>query len=248
MPGSKTPGSWGIISCSNTINDGTSALIPSPLTGPVDITEKSCASETNSLSAEEHLLAAVIFGESSGANVFEEMAGIGAVLVKQAKARGYNTVLSFLESSEAKKFTLVLVDGNTRFKQMKEAKIVDINNMPGFALAVKAARHAISKLNDFSGGGYFWDGEDLRANYVNHPKVLRGMKFTDQKHDIYNVGEKSVEKIEYWYIKDPKGVAQKGKERGRYKYTYESTAAYGGTVFWRYASEYLKATGNKEYK
>ncbi|MGZ3337507.1 MAG: hypothetical protein ACXVBV_19475 [Isosphaeraceae bacterium] len=31
-------------------------------------------------------------------------------------------------------------------------------------------------------------------------------------------------------------------------HVYESTAAYGGTIFWKYNADFLKATGNKEYK
>jgi hypothetical protein len=39
-----------------------------------------------------------------------------------------------------------------------------------------------------------------------------------------------------------------GKERGQYTDVYESTAAYGGPVFWKYGADFLKATGNKEYQ
>jgi len=30
-------------------------------------------------------------------------------------------------------------------------------------------------------------------------------------------------------------------------HVYESTAAYGGTIFWKYNADFLKATGNKEF-
>jgi hypothetical protein len=50
----------------------------------------------------------------------------------------------------------------------------------------------------------------------------KGIKFADPKHNIFGV-----------------------KEKGKYKYTNISTAAYGKTVFWRYGDLFLQATGNR---
>ncbi|WP_293000532.1 hypothetical protein [Nevskia sp.] len=45
-----------------------------------------------------------------------------------------------------------------------------------------------------------------------------------------------------------RGKTVKGAERGRDTAAYESTAAYGGTVFWRLTPAYVEATGNKVYR
>lgn len=122
---------------------------------------------------------------------------------------------------------------------------------PGMTLAVQAARHSLDTLPDYSGGGYFWDGADLKTNYASHPKVLLGIYFTAPEQDIYRVGSKALpeDKVEYWHIPTHKnGQISKGKERGRYTYTYEATAAHDRTVFWRLTAAFLQATGNKVYE
>ena len=209
------------------------------------------SSEQNSIASitkDEKLLAAVIYGEGSSSNVFEEMAGIASVLIRQANARGQQ-IGGFLASNEAKTFTFVLVDGNPRYKLLSSSTDVFISKNAGMSTAVKAARHALTGKEDYSGGGYFWDGSDLKENFENHPKVLKGIRFAKKEHDIYDVGDHKIkEEIKYWMKLDKDGNTIQGGERGRYDCTYESTAASGGTVFWRYTPEYIKATGSKEFK
>ncbi len=188
------------------------------------------------------------YGEGSLANVADEMAAISAVLIRQAKARGL-TVGAFLHSDEAKAFSLVLADGNARYSALSRATEEAIAKDAGMTVAINAARHALAGKSDYSAGAYFWDGADLKSNLTNHPKVLLGIRFSFKEHDIYAVGDHKIkEKTEYWMVKDKTGKTVRGAERGRYDCTYESTAAFGGTVFWRFTPEFLKATGNKEFK
>ncbi len=49
-------------------------------------------------------------------------------------------------------------------------------------------------------------------------------------------------------MKDKEGKLVDGQVRGKYTHVYESTAAYGGTIFWKYGQDFLRATGNAEYK
>lgn len=70
---------------------------------------------------DERLAAAVVYGEASTGVIFEEMAGIAAVLVPQAEARG-STVLDFLNSPEADGFTRVLTDGNAKFRVFQQGR------------------------------------------------------------------------------------------------------------------------------
>ncbi|TCJ15031.1 hypothetical protein EZJ19_08180 [Parasulfuritortus cantonensis] len=197
---------------------------------------------------EARLLVAVAYGEGSAKDVFEEMAAIASVMVRQAKARGY-TLLQFLQSKEAQEFSFVLVDGNARFDRLMNATEEAIGKDSGMKTAVKAARHAIGGLTDYSNGAWFWDGADLKSNYARHQKVNRGIRFSSDNHNIYSVKEKSIpEVVKYWEVKDKNGVKRNASERGRYTCTYESTTALGGTVFWRYTREYLQATGGKEHR
>jgi hypothetical protein len=38
------------------------------------------------------------------------------------------------------------------------------------------------------------------------------------------------------------------EEVARYDHVWESTTAIGGTIFWKFSDDYLKATHAKEYK
>jgi hypothetical protein len=56
---------------------------------------------TDKLDAETRLLAAIVYGESSTADVFEEMAALANVMVRQSKARGYNTISAFTSKEKS---------------------------------------------------------------------------------------------------------------------------------------------------
>ena len=51
----------------------------------------------------------------------------------------------------------------------------------------------------------------------------------DLFHDVLNVGDSA--------------PAGKQGRNGSYDYTYESTAGYGKTVFWKYTQEFMNAEG-----
>lgn len=246
MAGFRTPGPQCSESQNICMDEGTLALTLTPPPGPVCSTNPQyqvlAAAETP-LDDNTRLLAAVAYGEASTQNVFEEIAAIANVLVRQQKARGYASVKAFVAAN--KTYAFAAYDGNARYKQLMNASAKDIAADPnGMGAAVRAATNALSAApTDYANGAYFWDGADIKSNYANHPKVADGIHFTDAKHNIYNIAEKNVPGEEWW--RDTAG--KKTKLRGKWDYKYESTAAYGGTIFWKYNADFLKATGNKEY-
>lgn len=184
------------------------------------------------------LLAAVAYGEASVLDVFEEMAAIASVIVKQARARG-ESLPSLL--SPGSTFAFAASDGNRRTAAFQSATPEQRHANTGMRHALEAARHAMTDGHDFSNGGWFWDGNDIKTNYARHFKVRRGIRFSDPAHNIHKIEPNAVLVTTYW---DP---GTNTKVRGSYQETYVSTAAYGQTVFWRYTEEFLKATGNKVY-
>jgi hypothetical protein len=195
------------------------------------------------LADDTRALAAVAYGEGSINNVFEEMAAIANVLVRQQKARGYKTVSGFIAAN--KTYAFAAHDGNQRYGRLMKAKLAAINADAGMKAAVKAAINALSdKGRDYANGGYFWDGADVKSNYAKHPKVLKGIHFTDEVHNIYKIANKDAPGEEFYRDKDNKPTK---KSRGKWDYAYESTAAWGGTVFWKYNDDFLKATANKPH-
>lgn len=119
----------------------------------------------------------------------------------------------------------------------------------GHIMAYRAARNALEGGQDYSNGAYFWDGWDVKTNYENHPKVKRGIKVTDPTHDVFGIQDKLVEVIKYKVVTTMANgkKTQTKEEIGRYNHLYESSAGYGGTIFWKFNSEYLRLEGAKEY-
>jgi hypothetical protein len=121
----------------------------------------------------------------------------------------------------------------------------DIAADAGMSAAVRAARNALSPNGvDYSNGAYFWDGADIRSNYDRHPKVRGGIRFGDPAHNIYSIKELDVPGEEWWR----NAAGQNTRLRGSWSYKYESTAAHGGTIFWRYNPDFLRATGNRAHR
>lgn len=139
--------------------------------------------------------------------------------------------------------------GSPRYNRFMKANEADIQADSGMALALKCAQSALADTGaDPSNGAYWWDGLDFKTNYSGHPKVRDGFHFSAPEHNIYDVKETSHETTIYWKVRDKKtGKEVNSKVRGKFKYVWESTAAYGGTIFWKHDADYLTASGGKAY-
>jgi hypothetical protein len=189
------------------------------------------------------------FGESSAEDVEEEMYAIASVLVRQRNARGYTSMTTFANADRT--FSFVVKDGNKRFKRLMVANAAEIEKSPGMKAAIAAAKNALSGGPDLSDGGYFWDGRDIKTNYKNHFKVRHGIKFAQASHNIYDVPEsRKLIILNKTVIKRSQGkiISKETVEVGRYDHVYISTAALGGTIFWKNNDEYMSVTGAKAHK
>lgn len=172
------------------------------------------------IDAQTRKLAAIAYGESSGANGPNEMGGIAWAVANRARAWGGKTIDEMISADS------------------------------GMALALKYAPNALANTGaDPSNGAYWWDGLDFKTNYSGHPKVRDGFHFSAPEHNIYDVKETGHETTIYWKVRDKKtGKEVNSKVRGQFKYVWESTAAYGGTIFWKHDADYLTASGGKAYR
>ncbi|MPM20911.1 hypothetical protein SDC9_67349 [bioreactor metagenome] len=195
---------------------------------------------------EHKALAAIAYGEASTKDVYEELAAIANVVVRMSRARGYSSIRTFLTKDKTYAYGV----SSTRFGVYSNASMSAITRSRGMMLALRAAENALSaKPVDYSNGAYFWEGKDF-ADKVNSGKASqrysRGFKFTSPDHNIYGMKDNILPKTTvYW--KDAKHRDTK-RVRGEYEYAYETTAAYGGTIFIRYASAWVDATGGKEWQ
>ena len=227
-PGPGLPGATGSAGSTPQTTTGMAAPSPAAVPDPLDKATRT--------------LAATAYGEGGTANVPEEMAGIANVLVRQQKARGYKTIDGFIRSDTT--FAFAAHDGNARYARLMAASVAEIKADSGMTAAVLGAVNALSDApTDYAHGAYFWDGADIKTNYKNHPKVRAGIRITDASHNIYGIASKDVPGEEWWRDKE----GNKTKLRGKWDYKFESTAGWGGTIFWKYNADFLKATANKEH-
>lgn len=206
----------------------------------------------DTLDKQTRQLASMAYGEGSSDDDSDEMSAIASVLVRQRDARGYNDIGTFVSAEPS--FSFVVSDGNKRYATLMAATEKEIEANDGMKAAVVAAKNALNGGPDKSNGAYFWDGADIESNYKHHFKVKQGIKFTDPSHNIYALKESTKLVIKYKIIKTRIGKGKtkhfkiKKVEVGRYDHVYESTAAYGGTIFWTFSQDYLDVTHAKEYK
>lgn len=200
------------------------------------------------IDSEVRLLAAMAYGEASTANNPDEIYALASVLKRQRDARGYASMESFAAGEPT--FSFVVDDGNHRFAKFKKATDAEIQADAGMKVSLAAAENALANGPDKSNGAWFWDGADIKSNYKRHFKVKKGIKFTDPAHNIYGISESKKLVIKYKVEKKKINgrVEIRKQEVYRYDYVYESTVAYGGTIFWKFNPDYVRLTKAKEYK
>lgn len=187
-------------------------------------------------------LASCAYGEGSTDDVFEEMAGIASVIVRQVEARS-TTIPKLLKTGGS--YAFASSGKCERFNTMMKLKPLKRNKKTGMLIAIKAAINALTQGTDYSGTAYFWDGLDIKTNYAKHAKIIKGFHITSEDHNVHNIKSSTVDVTTYWLDANHKPTA---KVRGKYTYTYESTAGEGGTIFSKFSSDYLKAEGGHNYE
>lgn len=218
-------------------------LQQSPVPGAACVSK----AEPPALDAQTRKLAAIAYGEASGANDADEIGGIAFAVANRARAWGHKTVDQLLLADPH--YTYAASDGNARFAKLMKASAADLEKDRGMQTAVAMARKALAHAGpDPSNGAYWWDGLDFKTNYARHPKVRDGFRFGDAAHNIFELEETEKEVTEHWQVKNKAGQVVEGRERGHYSCIWVSTAAHGKTIFWTHDADYLKATGGRAYK
>ena len=154
-------------------------------------------------------------------------------------------------TSSDRTFSFVVKDGNKRYAKLMKASDAQVLSDPGMSAALTAAKNALSGGPDLSNGAYFWDGGDIKTNYRNHFKVRHGIRFSAPGHNIYGIAEsRKLIKLTKTIVKKSAGktVSKETVEIGRYDHVYVSTAAFGGTIFWKNNDEYMAVTRAKAHK
>ena len=162
-------------------------------------------------------LAATVYGESGNSNNSKEMFGIASAIVNNNTARGENASLTNTISDIA----YAASDGNARYSKFTEASVGARGNNKGMTTANAAAINALSGGRDYSNGATGWDGNDLPTNSHRF-----GLNISNPSHDIYGVGNSPLTQ----------------RENGS-SYRRQSTAAHGGTMFYKIHPTFVSGGG-----
>ncbi len=185
-------------------------------------------------------LAGTSYGESSTSNVKEETYAISNAIINNKNARGENATIS----STIKGFALAASDGNERTTQFNNTN-AEGKNGTFMQTAIGGAINAVSPGGqDYSNGATHWAGQDIGSS--SEKRATGGLLFTNPSHDMQKLGSQTAKNspiTTFYYNK--KGVATGA--RGTYSYTWQTTAAFGGTTFMKKKDDYLKATGSPRY-
>ena len=92
-------------------------------------------------------------------------------------------------------------------------------------VSISAAINAICEGFDYSNGATGWDGIDLKTNSHRF-----GLNIQDPSHDIFGVGDRP--------FKNP-------SSHNNSRYSRQTTAAHGRTVFERIHPDYIKGGGRR---
>jgi hypothetical protein len=163
-----------------------------------------------------------IYSEASVSANWEEAAGIYGVLQNRANAENtsiYDQISRGGVAGYAKRDQI--------FKPTAQQDRIN-RVQKGIAMSVATQK-------DYSNGAYWWDGTDFSNGGGYRERYLQGYKFTDSNHDLWNMGNNSVNgKMPF----------------GTYQYKYESTNAIGNTIFSRKTTEYRRVEnpGSRLYR
>lgn len=173
--------------------------------------------------SEEQALAALAYGESHWSNNYKEMAGIASAARRRMKAMGFKSINELILKD--KNFAYA-TDPKTRNERYYN--IMCGMDSKGVDLAYKASRNALNEGRDYSNGGCFWDGVDLKIYGANAYRYKARFKLAIKKHNVLSVIE-------------PPPLKRRGRNNKYFEYTYISTSGINKTIFWKYTKEALEA-------
>ncbi|TAK84224.1 MAG: hypothetical protein EPO09_21055 [Aquabacterium sp.] len=202
---------------------------------------------SDNIDEQTRLLAATAYGEAGIKDVENEIGAIAWAIANRCRLWNNCTVKEILTKDPH--YAYAAANRVERFRLLMDASPEKIATSSGMSLALIYAKKALSNTGtDLANGGLWWDGNDFGTN-PDHDKRRKGFRYGSPAHNIFSVPENPIACITYWKVINKKtGQEVNSKERGRYDHVYISTAAYGESIFWKYAPEYIKATGAKEYR
>ncbi|WP_225969053.1 RHS repeat-associated core domain-containing protein, partial [Treponema pedis] len=180
--------------------------------------------------ADFEMMTAALYGEAT--NNLDEMQAIGDVIMNRAEYANTSANTEIEKKDQVNGYNpssqKVTSDGRASNSNSK------LNNARNAAMSTM-----MGTSRGKSNGAYYWDGKDIQTN---EHRTAWGIHYTNSAHDIYGTGDSTVGPFqEYW---QPSGA----KRGTPWDHKLDSTAAYGGTIFWKLNPHYQNVSGSKAYK
>ena len=185
------------------------------------------------------LITAALYGE--GTENLDEMQAIGDAIMNRVEFMGTcarveitmpRQVKGYNETSRAATSNGRTSNENSKLNTARNAAITTI----------------LGTSRGKSNGAYYWDGADIaitdRSNPLWNEHRDWGLHFSESGHDIYNIGDTTGGPyVNYWKYED----GRPPKLRGICNQKFDSTAAYGGTIFWKVNPTYKDIMGASDF-
>jgi len=169
-------------------------------------------------------MTAALYGE--GTDNLDEMQAIGDVIMNRAEFMGTSAGTEITAAGQVNGYNAssrkAVADGQTSNENSK------LNTARNAAITT-----ILGTSRGKSNGAYYWDGADI--TYNSHRNW--GIHYTDSSHDIYGTGDTTGGPYQN-YNRDANNNPT--TLRGTTNYILDSTAAYGGTIFWKKSDEYRR--------
>ena len=169
------------------------------------------------------MMAAALYGEAT--NNLDEMQAIGDVIMNRAEFMGTSARNEISASGQVNGYNetsrAAISNGRTSNEDSK------LNNARNAAITT-----ILGTSSGKSNGAYYWDGADITSN--SHRNW--GIHYTDSSHDIYGTGDTTGGPYQN-YNRDANN--RPTTSRGTTDHILDSTAAYGGTIFWKKSKDYM---------
>lgn len=170
----------------------------------------------------------------------KEMIAIAQVLLRRAGVLGYAGLAGYFASRDA--LRLGVHRTHPRFIAFESATEAERAAHPGMNRALACARRVLQgNVPDFTRGAWFWEGASLRQGGLRHPRRQAGIRFTQPGHNLYHLHDAR-------RSASPNSPALQTRAEREAQIAFESTAAWGASIFFRHPAAWLRAHGVQPWK
>jgi len=188
---------------------------------------------------EEDVLGGFLFATTSGSNE-KEMIAIAQIVLRRAGILDYAGLTGYFASRDAQQ--LGSRPNPQRLLAFQSASLAERAAHPGMYRALGCARRALGgTAPDFARGAWFWESATLRIGGARHPRRQAGILFMEPSHNLYHLPDARRSTA-------LRGERLETRAKRNAAIAFETTAAWGSSIFFRHPNAWLRANGVQSWK